>query len=187
MSDIKRSKILKTVRLCRQPQIIPQIELPGSCWVHQVIRGKTRKDGQVKDTFDMSDWWKTNCKTTSILLRVPYRAHQLTQLYPWPPECLFSISIQLSMTTRSRLTTTTWSYRYRHCLTSCLTLANCLISVIVIQIVWGKPSRKRHMSNTESLFPVNYRRWVIDNMKQSSWNRHQLTERNYCMVRRGGD
>ena len=49
-----------------------------------------RKDSKGKDTFDLPDWWKSNC---GALLAFTYVLRAVLTNYPnsCPPECLFSI------------------------------------------------------------------------------------------------
>ena len=49
-----------------------------------------RKDSKGKDTFDLSDWWKSNCATLPGFAYV-LRAVLTNSLNSCPPECLFSI------------------------------------------------------------------------------------------------
>ena len=68
VSDIDGLKIFK---LCDHPEIRPQIEVMKT----EVMKYQTlpdsiksfedRTDNQGKDTFDLSDWWKSNCATLS--------------------------------------------------------------------------------------------------------------------------
>ena len=90
VSDIEGLKILEPVgaRLCRHPQIIPQIEVMKTEDItyqalaessHQVIRGKIRRS--VEGHHDMSDWWKANFAKrpafTHVLHVAACSAHQL--------------------------------------------------------------------------------------------------------------
>ena len=65
-SDIDGLKIFK---LYEHPEIRPQIEvMKTEVMTYQALAGsiksfEERKDSKGKDTFDLSDWWKSNCAT----------------------------------------------------------------------------------------------------------------------------
>ena len=66
VSDIDGLKIFK---LYEHPEIRPQIEvMKTKVMKYQDLAGsiksfEERKDIKGKDTFDLSDWWKSNCAT----------------------------------------------------------------------------------------------------------------------------
>ena len=93
VSDIDGLKIFK---LYEHPVIHPQIEVMKT----EVMKYQTltdsiksfeeRKDIKGKDTFDLSDWWKSNCATLPGFTYV-LRAVLTNSPNSCPPECLFSI------------------------------------------------------------------------------------------------
>ena len=109
MSDIDG---LKTFKLCehpeiwketiegkkgaQHPEIRPQIEAMKTQVIeYQALTAsiksfEERKDSKGKDTFDLSDWWKSNCATlpgfTYVLFAVLTNSPNSC-----PPESLFSI------------------------------------------------------------------------------------------------
>ncbi len=120
------------------------------------------------------DWWKANCAKLPAFTYV-LRAVLTNSPNSCPPERLFSTSIQLSMTIRSRLTPTKCSYRSSQSLTNedsssrvtrsegegeewvrgfgrLLAVCNYPFSC-----TFGNPSRKRHISCKESRVAVNNR------------------------------
>jgi hypothetical protein len=66
VSDIDGLKIFK---LCEHPEIRPQIEvmktevMNNQTHIDSIKSFEERKDRKGKDTFDLSDWWKSNCAT----------------------------------------------------------------------------------------------------------------------------
>ena len=60
---------LKMFKLYEHPEIRPQIEvMKTEVMKYQTLAGsiksfEERKDSKGKDTFDLSDWWKSNCAT----------------------------------------------------------------------------------------------------------------------------
>ncbi len=87
---------LKTFKLYEHPEIRPQIEvMKTEVMKYQILAGsiksfEERNDSKGKDTFDLSDWWKSNCTTlpgfTYVLCEVLTNSPNSC-----PPECLFSI------------------------------------------------------------------------------------------------
>jgi hypothetical protein len=76
-----------------------------------------RKDSKGKDTFDVSDWWKSNCAT---LPAFAYVLLAVLTTVTHPPLARLSVSLaseasmQLTMTIRRSLTPTTFSYPCSH-------------------------------------------------------------------------
>ena len=70
VSDIDELKIFK---FYEHPEIRPQIELMKTEVIkYQTLAGsiksfEERKDSKGKDTFDLSDWWKSNCATLPVV------------------------------------------------------------------------------------------------------------------------
>ena len=70
VSDIDGLKIFK---LYEHPDIRPQIEvMKTEVMKYQALADsiksfEERKDSKGKDTFDLSDWWKSNCATHPFL------------------------------------------------------------------------------------------------------------------------
>ena len=68
VSDIDGLKIFK---LYEHPEIRPQIEMMKTevmkyqALTDSIKSFEERKDSKGKDTFDLSDWWKSNCATLS--------------------------------------------------------------------------------------------------------------------------
>jgi len=68
VSDIDGLKIFK---FYEHPEIRPQIEvMKTEVMKYQALAGsiksfEERKDSKGKDTFDLPDWWKSNCATLS--------------------------------------------------------------------------------------------------------------------------
>ncbi len=62
---------LKIFQFYEHPEIRPQIEvMKTEVMKYQTLAGsiksfEERKDNKGKDTFDLSDWWKSNCATLS--------------------------------------------------------------------------------------------------------------------------
>ncbi len=62
-------EVLKIFKLYEHPEIRPQIEvMKTEVMKNQALAGsiksfEERKDNKGKDTFDLSDWWKSNCAT----------------------------------------------------------------------------------------------------------------------------
>jgi hypothetical protein len=64
--------------LVMKPEVMKYQALPDS-----ITSFEERKDSKGKDTFDLSDWWKSNCQTLpAFAFRVACSADQLTQLLP---------------------------------------------------------------------------------------------------------
>ena len=93
VSDIDELKIFK---FYEHPEIRPQIELMKTeVSKYQALAGsiksfEERKDSKGKDTFDLSDWWKSNCATLPGFTYV-LRAVLTNSPNSCPPERLFSI------------------------------------------------------------------------------------------------
>ena len=93
VSDIDGLKIFK---LYEHPEIRPQIEvMKTEVMKYQGLADsiksfEERKDIKGKDTFDLSDWWKSNCVTLPGFTYV-LRAVLTNSPNSCPPECLFSI------------------------------------------------------------------------------------------------
>jgi hypothetical protein len=72
---------LKIIKFSDHPEISVQIEVMKT----EVMKYQTheeRNDIKGKDTFDLSDWWKSNCVTLpTFAFRVSFSADQLTQLW----------------------------------------------------------------------------------------------------------
>ena len=87
---------LKIFQFYEHPEIRPQIEVMKT----EVMKYQTladsiksfeeRKDSKGKDTFDLSDWWKSNCATLSRFAYV-LRAVLTNSPNLCPPERLFSL------------------------------------------------------------------------------------------------
>jgi hypothetical protein len=92
-SDIDGLKIFK---FYEHPEIRPQIELMKTeVMQYQALAGsiksfEERKDSKGKDTFALSDWWKSNCATLPGFAYV-LRAVLTNSPNSCPPERLFSI------------------------------------------------------------------------------------------------
>ena len=93
VSDIHELKIFK---FFEHHEIRPQIELMKTEVIkYQALAGsiksfEERKDSKGKDTFDLSDWWKSNCATLSGFTYV-LRAVLTNSPNSCPSERLFSI------------------------------------------------------------------------------------------------
>jgi hypothetical protein len=93
VSDIDGLKIFK---FYEHPEIRAQIEvMKTEVMKYQTLTGsiksfEERKDNKDKDTFDLSDWWKSNCGTLPGFVYV-LRAVLTNSPNSCPPECLFSI------------------------------------------------------------------------------------------------
>ena len=93
MSDIDGLKIFK---LYEHPQSRPQIEvMKTEVMKYQALADsiksfEERKDSKGKDTFDLSDWWKSTCATLPGFTYV-LGAVLTNSPNSCPPECLFSI------------------------------------------------------------------------------------------------
>jgi hypothetical protein len=57
---------------------------------YQALTFEDRKDNKGKDTFDLSDWWKSNCATLSGFAYV-LREVLTNSPNSCPPECLFTL------------------------------------------------------------------------------------------------
>ena len=174
MSDVEGLKILK---LSQHPQIILQIEVMKT----EVMKYQTladsinaeRKDVKGNDTFDISDWWKTNCAKLPAFTYVLCAVLTSSPNY-CPPERLFRI-FNSTFDADQKTSYADYSYRYSHSLTlehsssgvsrsegegeewvrgfgRLLPVCNYPLSCTC-----GNPSRKRHMTNKESRFAVNNR------------------------------
>jgi hypothetical protein len=92
-SDIDGLKIFK---FYEHPEIRPQIELMKTeVMQYQALAGsiksfEERKDSKGKDTFALSDWWKSNCATLPGFAYV-LRAVLTNSPNSCPPERLFSL------------------------------------------------------------------------------------------------
>jgi hypothetical protein len=92
-SDIGGLKIFK---FYDHPEIRPQIEIMKTeVMKYQAVAGfiksfEERKDSKGKDTFDLPDWWKSNCSTLSEFAYV-LRAVLTNSPNSCPPESPFSI------------------------------------------------------------------------------------------------
>jgi hypothetical protein len=92
-SDIDGLKIFK---FYEHPEIRPQIELMKTeVMQYQALAGsiksfEERKDSKGKDTFVLSDWWKSNCATLPGFAYV-LRAVLTNSPNSCPPERLFSL------------------------------------------------------------------------------------------------
>ena len=93
VSDIHELKIFK---FFEHHEIRPQIELMKTEVIkYQALAGsiksfEERKDSKGKDTFDLSDWWKSNCATLSGFAYV-FRTVLTNSPNSCPLERLFSI------------------------------------------------------------------------------------------------
>ena len=87
---------LKIFRFYEHPEIRPQIEvMKTEVMKYQTLAGsmksfEERKDSKGKDTFDLSDWWKSNCATLPGFTYV-LRAVMANSPNSFPSESLFSI------------------------------------------------------------------------------------------------
>jgi hypothetical protein len=92
-SDIGGLKIFK---FHDHPEIRPQIEvMKTEVMKYQALAGsiksfEERKDSKGKDTFDLPDWWKSNCATLPGFAYV-FRAVLTNSPNSCPAERLFSI------------------------------------------------------------------------------------------------
>jgi hypothetical protein len=86
----------KKFKFYEHPEIRPQIEvMKTEVMKYQALTGsiksfEERKDRKGKDTFDLSDWWKSNCATLTGFTYV-LRAVLTNSPNSCPSECLFSI------------------------------------------------------------------------------------------------
>jgi hypothetical protein len=121
-SDIDGLKIFK---FYEHHQIRAQIEVMKTEFIRyqdlddSIKSLEERKDSKGKDTFDLSDWWKSNSTTLPGFAYVLY-AVLTNSPNSFPPDCLSSYHLQcdLPMTTRSRHTPTTLNYRCSRSLTN---------------------------------------------------------------------
>ena len=87
---------MSTLRFCTDSSSESQIEvMKPEVMKYQVLAGsiksfEERKDSNGKDTFVLSDWWKTNGSTIPGFTYV-FRAVLTNSPNSCPPECLFSI------------------------------------------------------------------------------------------------
>ena len=87
---------MKIFKLYEHPEIRPQIEVMKTdvikyqALVDSIKSFEERKDNNGKDTFVLSDWWKTNGSTIPGFTYV-FRAVLTNSPNSCPPECLFSI------------------------------------------------------------------------------------------------
>jgi hypothetical protein len=78
------------------PEIRPQIEvMKTEVMKYQALVGsiksfEERKDSKGKDTFDLPDWWKSNCATLPGFAYV-LRSVLTNSRNSYPPACLFII------------------------------------------------------------------------------------------------
>jgi hypothetical protein len=92
-SDINGLKIFK---FYDHPEIRAEIEMMKNevmkyqTLVASIKSFEERKDNKVKDTFDSSDWWKSNCATLSGFTYV-LREVLTNSPNSCPPESLFTI------------------------------------------------------------------------------------------------
>ena len=95
VSDIDALKIFK---FYEHPDIRDQIEVMKTefMWYQsltdsiQIKSFEEWKNSKGKDTFDLSDWWKSNCVTLPGFTYV-FRVVLTNSPNSWPSECLFSI------------------------------------------------------------------------------------------------
>ena len=86
----------KKFKFYEHPEIRPQIEvMKTEVMKYQTLAGsmksfEERKDSKGKDTFDLSDWWKSNCATLPGFAYV-LRAVLTNSPNSCPPERLFSL------------------------------------------------------------------------------------------------
>ena len=84
---------MKTFKFYEHPEIRVQIEVMKTEFMFNTDSIKsfeTRKDSKGKDTFDLSDWWKSNCTTLPEFTYV-FRPVLTNSPNSSPPECLFTI------------------------------------------------------------------------------------------------
>jgi hypothetical protein len=119
-SDIDGLKIFK---FYDHPEIRVEIQvMKTEVLKYQDLAGsikscEERKDRKGKDTFDLSDWWKSNCVTLPGFTYV-LRAVLTNSFNSCPPESLFILFNATYNDDQRSLTLTTLNYRCSHSLTN---------------------------------------------------------------------